>query len=88
MGYLSGLIVRCKPDEFAIFNPPAGQTCAQWAGDFVNAFGGYIDNLDATSACRYCQFSVGNEFYEPLNISFGHRWRDAFILFSFIGEFC
>jgi len=82
----SGLVVRCKTDELAIFNPPNGQTCAQWTGDFVDQFGGYIGNIDATSACRYCQYKVGNEYFEPLRMSFGHRWRDAFILFSFIGE--
>ena len=82
----SGLVIKCKPDEFAIFNPPSGQTCAQWAQDFVEVFGGYIDNLNDTVACRYCQFSVGNEFFEPLNIKYSNRWRDAFILFSFFGE--
>ncbi|KAF6754266.1 ABC-transporter [Ephemerocybe angulata] len=80
---LNGLVIRCKADEFAIFNPPSGQTCGQWANEFVGIFGGYIDNLNDTIACRYCQFKVGNEFYEPLNILYSHRWRDAFILFSF-----
>ena len=79
-------MIRCKPDEFAIFNPPDGQTCAAWGQDFVNKFGGYIDNLNATVACRYCQFAVGDEFFLPLNIEFGKRWRDAFILFSYFGE--
>lgn len=80
----SGLAIRCKPDEFATFNPPSGQTCAQYAQDFVDVFGGYIDNLTDSVACRYCQFSVGNEFFEPLNIRYGNRWRDAFILFAFV----
>ncbi|KAJ2936375.1 hypothetical protein H1R20_g720, partial [Candolleomyces eurysporus] len=80
---LHGLVIRCKSDEFAVFNPPSGQTCGQWAGEFVQTFGGYIDNLNDTIACRYCQFSVGDEFYTPLNISYGNRWRDAWILFAF-----
>lgn len=82
----SGLVINCKPDEWAIFNPPAGQTCGDWAQEFVSVAGGYIDNLNDTIACRYCQFRVGDEFYTPLNIDFGNRWRDAFILFSFFGE--
>lgn len=80
---LHGLVIRCKPDEFAIFNPPDGQTCAAWGQDFVDRFGGYIDNLNATVACRYCQFAVGDEFFLPLNIEFSKRWRDAFILLSY-----
>ncbi|KAJ3512950.1 hypothetical protein NLJ89_g3230 [Agrocybe chaxingu] len=80
---LHGLIIRCKSDEFAVFDPPAGQTCGAWAKPFADVFGGYIDNETATTACRYCQFEVGDEFYLPLNISFSNRWRDAFILFAF-----
>lgn len=82
----SGLVIRCKSDEFAVFNPPDGQTCAAWGQDFVNKFGGYIDNLNDTIACRYCQFAVGDEFFLPLNIEFSNRWRDAFILFCYFGE--
>ncbi|KAH8835157.1 P-loop containing nucleoside triphosphate hydrolase protein [Flagelloscypha sp. PMI_526] len=80
---LHGLTIRCNPDEFAVFNPPSGQTCSQWAGEFVGAFGGYINNPNATSSCEYCQYSVGDEFYEPLNISFDNRWRDVFIILAF-----
>ena len=62
------------------------QTCSAWAQDFANAFGGYIDNPSATSACRYCQYVVGDQFFDPLNISFSNRWRDVFIIFSFFGK--
>ncbi|KAG6874373.1 hypothetical protein C0995_015109 [Termitomyces sp. Mi166 len=58
---LHGLVIRCKSDEFAIFNPPSGQTCAEWGQAFVDKFGGYIDNLNDTLACRYCQYSVGDD---------------------------
>ena len=80
---LHGLRITCKPDEFAVFNPPEAQTCSAWAGEFVSAFGGYLDNANDTSACRYCPYSVGEDFFLPLNISYGTRWRDAFILFGF-----
>ena len=55
---LHGLAIVCASDEFNVFNPPANQTCQDWAGDFVSAFGGYLDNPLATTACRYCQYSV------------------------------
>lgn len=67
----SGLKITCKPEEFATFNPPSGQTCAAWASDFVNAAGGYLDNPDDSTACRYCQYSVSDidkwtrGFYSP-----------------------
>ncbi|KAG6329970.1 hypothetical protein ID866_9118 [Astraeus odoratus] len=80
---LHGLSIQCTSDEFAVFNPPTGQTCLEWAGEFVDAFGGYLNNPNATSACQYCPYAVGDEFFLPLNIQYSDRWRDAFILFSF-----
>ncbi|KNZ76344.1 Brefeldin A resistance protein [Termitomyces sp. J132] len=50
---LHGLVIRCKSDEFAIFDPPSGQTCAEWGQAFVDKFGGYIDNLNDTLRCRW-----------------------------------
>ena len=81
----SGLDIVCEPDEFAVFNPPSGQTCQQWAGEFVDAFGGYLNNPDATSSCQYCQYSVGDEFYSPMNIEFSDRWRNVFLILAYIG---
>ncbi|KDQ33995.1 hypothetical protein PLEOSDRAFT_1091717 [Pleurotus ostreatus PC15] len=80
---LHGLMITCKRDEFAIFDPPSGETCAAWASAFVSVVGGYLDNPDDTSACRYCQFRVGDEFFEPLNIRYSNRWRDVWILFAY-----
>jgi ATP-binding cassette, subfamily G (WHITE), member 2, SNQ2 len=57
---LHGLVIRCKSDEFAVFNPPSGQTCQNWAGEFVTEFKGYIDNPNATESCRYCQYAVSH----------------------------
>lgn len=73
---LKDVEVVCRPAEFNRFSPPSGQTCAQWAGKFAAAMGGYLDNPDATDECRYCQYRVGQSFYEPLQVSFGTRWRD------------
>jgi ATP-binding cassette subfamily G (WHITE) protein 2 (SNQ2) len=80
---LTGLVMKCQPDEFAVFNPPANETCTTWAQDFVTAFGGYLDNPLDSINCRYCQYAVGDQFFEPLNISFSNRWRDVFIIFAF-----
>jgi hypothetical protein len=81
----SGLKITCKSDEFQIFSPPFGQTCATWANEFITGFGGYLDNPSDTSDCRYCQYAVGDEFFAPLNISYDNRWRDTWVLFAFCG---
>ena len=73
---LEGRPVVCQPGEFNIFNAPPGQTCGTYMNNFFAAGGaGYIlDN--ATSACQYCAYNVGNQFYEPLGFDFANRWRD------------
>ncbi|THH33132.1 hypothetical protein EUX98_g1017 [Antrodiella citrinella] len=80
---LHGLEITCKPDEFIPFHPPSGQSCQQWAGEFVNNFGGYLNNVNATSDCQYCQYRVGDQFFVPLNIEYDNRWRDTFIMFCY-----
>jgi len=80
---LHGLQIQCKPGEFAVFNPPPGQSCATWANEFVNAFGGYLDNPSDAQACRYCQYKVGDEYMTQLNMFYGNRWKDAWVIFAF-----
>jgi ATP-binding cassette, subfamily G (WHITE), member 2, SNQ2 len=81
---ISGLVIKCKGDEFNVFNPPPNQNCSQWADDFVNVFGGYLDNPGDTAACRYCQYAVGDQYLEPLNMQLSTRWRDVCLLLAFI----
>ncbi|KAF2090707.1 hypothetical protein K490DRAFT_62029 [Saccharata proteae CBS 121410] len=83
---LHDLPVSCKPAELNSFTAPPGQTCGEYMADFFAAGGaGYIvDN--ATSACEYCAYKVGDEFLEPLGYGFEHRWRDLGILAAFVGS--
>src|SRR5258708_210924 len=82
---MHGLSVRCDQREFYNFNPPPDQQCGSYAQTFINQAGGYINNLNSTSACEYCPYSVGDQYYTPLNISFDHRWRDLGIFLGFVG---
>ena len=50
--FYSSLKVTCNPEEFTVFNPPLNETCVTWADDFVQHFGGYLDNLTETALCR------------------------------------
>lgn len=73
---LHELPVVCTATELAIFQPPSGQTCAQWAGSFLAAAGGYLSNPDATADCGYCQYSTGDDFTNGLDIKFSERGRN------------
>lgn len=76
--------VECAPNEFSTFNPPAGQTCAQWADPYIARTGGYLQNPAAMSSCQYCTYSTGEEFYRAFGITWSERGRDAGIMVAFI----
>lgn len=82
---LQGLEVICEPEEFVQFSAPDGQTCGEWANDFIGKVGGYLKDENATGMCDYCQYKWGEQFFEPLNIKYSLRWRDAFIVLAFFG---
>jgi len=82
---LKDIPVQCTPGEAALFNPPPGQTCSQYAAAFVREAGqGYLTNPDATSACGYCQYSSGTEYMAYLNISPDKKWKYLPIFLAFV----
>ncbi|KAF9434230.1 hypothetical protein BGZ76_008355 [Entomortierella beljakovae] len=81
---LHNVPVHCKGDEYSVFNSPPGQTCGEYAAAFLEYATGYINNPNATANCEYCQYSYGQDFYEPLSMDFSHRWRNIGILFIYL----
>lgn len=83
---LHDLPVVCTASELDNFTAPAGRSCGEYMSAFFAAGGaGYIvDNT--TSDCAYCAYSVGDQFYEPLGITFAARWRNLGILSAYIGS--
>ena len=78
--------VICTTSELQLFSAPSGQNCGEYMSDFfTNGGAGYIvDNV--TSACEYCAYKVGDQFYSGLNFHFENRWRDLGILIAFCGS--
>ena len=78
--------VVCTDTELNRFTAPAGQTCGTYMAEyFANGGAGYIvDN--ATSACEYCAYKVGDQFYSVFDLQYENRWRDLGILAAFIGS--
>ncbi|KAK6539050.1 hypothetical protein TWF694_010595 [Orbilia ellipsospora] len=74
--------VVCKPNEFANYRAPGGQSCQQYTQSFINSAGGYVDTAPDGS-CNYCQFSVGDEYAASFNSFYEHRWRDVYVSISF-----
>lgn len=81
---LHGRPVICKPAEFNVFQPLAGQTCVGFAGSFVDRVGGYLNNPSATSNCEYCRYSVGDEYMLTVGIKYAYKWRNVGFLCAYI----
>lgn len=77
-------MISTEQSEFRTFDPPSGQQCLAYAQSYINSVGGYINNPNATSACEYCTYATGEDFYRPLGISFDNRWRDLGIFIAFL----
>ncbi|KAK4038643.1 ABC-2 type transporter-domain-containing protein [Parachaetomium inaequale] len=70
--------VKCKPKEFTSFDPPAGQTCGAYMADFLRSNAGYVENGNATSACRYCPYEMGADYAKTFNLNEKYyAWRDS-----------
>ncbi|KAK7911559.1 bmr1-like protein [Apiospora marii] len=84
---LEGLPVKCAPSELNMFNAPEGMSCGEYMKNYFDSptgVGYIVDN--ATSACEYCAYKIGNEFYEPLGFSFSNHWRDLGIFIAFVAS--
>jgi ATP-binding cassette subfamily G (WHITE) protein 2 (SNQ2) len=54
--------VVCTENEFAMFYPPSGQTCQQWAGPYVAQVGGYLADPGNTTLCQFCAYANGDQY--------------------------
>ncbi|KAI5293121.1 hypothetical protein KEM52_005819 [Ascosphaera acerosa] len=82
---LHGKPVHCKPAEFNSFAPPPNMTCGEYMKPFFQRGApGYLLSEAATGVCDYCAYRVGDEFYGPLEMSWGNRWRDLGLMWMFV----
>jgi ABC-type multidrug transport system ATPase subunit len=89
-GVLSAVLpdvqIECTTQEATHFNPPPGQTCQQYAGDFVSnvAKVGKLINPNAMSDCSYCPYETGADYMANLNVHDGDKWRCFGIFLAFV----
>jgi ATP-binding cassette subfamily G (WHITE) protein 2 (SNQ2) len=73
---LHSLPVVCTPSELNYLTPPAGLDCGTYMKPFFDAGGlGYLENSTSTSSCGYCAYSVGDDYYQSMEVTFDERWR-------------
>lgn len=72
---LGGIEISCTAEQFNVLTPPAGVDCLAFLEPFVSARTGYAEVVNGV--CSYCPYKTGDQFFETLNMSFSHRYRDA-----------
>ena len=58
---LSGRPVVCSSADLTYFEAPPGQSCAQYAGEWLMVATGYLVDENASGKCGYCRYSVADE---------------------------
>ncbi|WFD34805.1 hypothetical protein MCUN1_001649 [Malassezia cuniculi] len=87
---LHGEPVRCTESEFSRIIPPAGQTCAQYLGNFSMELGspengmGYFRDAPDGNGCDFCSMRYGEEFLTGIQLSSSNRYRNIGILIAYI----
>jgi ABC-type multidrug transport system permease subunit/ABC-type lipoprotein export system ATPase subunit len=81
---LHNVPVSCSDTELAFFTPPPGQSCGNYAAEYLTTAIGTLVNPDAAERCGYCQFSSGDDYLRSLNISYDFRWQSFGIFLAFV----
>ncbi|KAF3906004.1 hypothetical protein ABW21_db0204491 [Orbilia brochopaga] len=79
-----GLDITCGNEELVTFHPPSGQTCLQFAGEWLAGTTGYFVDENATVDCRYCTYKTGDEYLANLNVKYSERFHYFGYLWIFV----
>ncbi|KAJ7707403.1 P-loop containing nucleoside triphosphate hydrolase protein [Mycena rosella] len=78
--------ITCSPVELVKVDPTFGQTCGEFFAPYISSAGGYVANPNASSACEFCSTSTTDQLLGAnFNIFYSHHWRDAGLMFVYIG---
>jgi ABC-type multidrug transport system permease subunit len=79
--------VNCRPNEVALFDPPAGQNCAEYLQAYQRGMGAATNllNPNDSSSCQVCQYMTGADYLRTLNLAEkSYGWRNAGLVVVFV----
>ncbi|CAH0051763.1 unnamed protein product [Clonostachys solani] len=80
---LDGVKVECNQNDLTFFDPPANQTCFEYAESFLSTSTGYLINHDAVDSCGFCKYTKGQHYTDTMDYFSHDRWRDWAVLLGF-----
>ncbi|PRP76487.1 hypothetical protein PROFUN_15157 [Planoprotostelium fungivorum] len=80
---LQPLTIVCSERDLHTYNVPPGQTCGSYSAAFLSRTTGYVVDPASTTTCSYCQYSTGEDYYNTLEWSIDHRWRNFGLLWCY-----
>jgi ATP-binding cassette subfamily G (WHITE) protein 2 (SNQ2) len=80
---LEGVEIQCKADELSRFLPRPGETCAEYAGEWISRAGGYLVEI-GSGECGYCKYESGDKYLRGVNVNPGVAWRNMGIFCIFV----
>ncbi|KIR70520.1 ABC transporter PMR5 [Cryptococcus deuterogattii CA1014] len=75
-GSLGNLKLECIEEDLVTFYPPSGQTCYEYAANYLVTTSGYLVDGNSTTSCQYCASSTGYDYVQQMGYSHGTKWRD------------
>jgi ATP-binding cassette subfamily G (WHITE) protein 2 (PDR) len=75
--------VTCASNEYLNFQTPSG-SCGAYMQPYINTFGGYLLDPEATDNCTFCAIRSTNVFLASVSSSYSHRWRNFGIMWVYV----
>lgn len=76
--------VTCAANEYIHFSPPSGQTCGEYMRPYIDAFGGYLTNAQATSNCSFCKIATTDAYLKQVASHPQLMWRNFGLMWAYI----
>ncbi|KAF4498000.1 ATPase, partial [Fusarium agapanthi] len=74
----------CAQNEYVVFPPPEGKTCAEYMQAYIKSAGGYLVNESSNSTCKYCTIGDSNVFLARVKSYYDERWRNFGLMWVYI----
>ncbi|PKY00175.1 pleiotropic drug resistance protein, ABC superfamily [Aspergillus campestris IBT 28561] len=82
---LRGMPVICDSSELTIFESPPNMTCGEYAGSWLTEHGvGYLSNPNDSGSCGYCEYSVGDDYLDKIELDSSKIWPYFGIFVAFV----